>query len=479
MHDESYQDGIFRDTIAHIKNDTSNDFSSQKGGIATRCTPNIVPSTLYHIPRTTLTMKHRSTMQDEARCTVRKATLLQVSLFVIVSAFLSMVSYLHLHATARLQTGTEVSHVLEAGGIATVSPPVCTAVQLATILSQLPAEECEGFSHRTYTNFCSFSYATSCPNPTWLAEYWQQQNPSTLTTPTAVYVGCNKAMDAVNTLRMISGQKTFDKTTWRTELFAGSSRDGMQVHPGHCGQEFDEQYQIPSSLRNGSDDAKVYCIEAMPKTAKHLNGTAHRLGWQDRLIVSNVAISSTDGVAYFPSAKGGNEIGVENSGLADCKGASDMCSAIPQYTLDTFSLQEMGQSRTLIDFLSVDVEGYDWEVLKGGANFLNRVKYLEFEYNWRGLWKNQDLSSSIDYLKNTGFTCYWTGSKGHLWRITDCWHEHYKHKFWSNIACVNSNLAKDLAAVMEKTFHQTLSAGTSIRYSKGKVSQRQKQAAKR
>jgi len=40
----------------------------------------------------------------------------------------------------------------------------------------------------------------------------------------------------------------------------------------------------------------------------------------------------------------------------------------------------------MINYLSVDVEGWDFEVLLGGKrDALLRVQYLEFEYNWVSL----------------------------------------------------------------------------------------------
>lgn len=365
-----------------------------------------------------------------------------------------------------------------------VPPVACTGIQQSTILAQLPRDECDANARRRpWTNACSFSYATCCPDPTWLVQYWQTQHAAAVRQQTqgqharrtAIYVGCNKAMDAVNTLRMLSGNPIFDKNQWKDELFRGTKEDGKKVHPGHCGQEFDEQFPLVASpLRQQPHAATVYCIEAMPKTAVHLNATAHRLGWHERLVVSNVAISSTDGTTLFPSAKGGEDtVGVENSGLADCqgKGASStknaLCSEIPMYRLDTFAEHEI-QTSTLIDFLSIDVEGFDWEVLKGAPQLLQRVKYLEFEYNWRGLWQEQMLSDSITTLQDANFICYWTGDAGYLWRITGCWQSHYNHKFWSNVACVNTVLAKDLGTVMEKRFQETIHAGSSIRYDKGR-----------
>jgi FkbM family methyltransferase len=123
----------------------------------------------------------------------------------------------------------------------------------------------------------------------------------------------------------------------------------------------------------------------MPQTADQLNRSSYQLGWQNSLVVTNAAVSSTDGIALFPSKQAGQKIGVENMGLADCQNEKTKrhCTEIPQYTLDTYA-DKFIQKDAWIDFLSIDVEGFDWDVLMGGDKVLERVKYLEFEYNWRG-----------------------------------------------------------------------------------------------
>lgn len=121
-----------------------------------------------------------------------------------------------------------------------------------------------------------------------------------------------------------------------------------------------------------------------------------------------------------------------------------------------------------INYLSVDVEGYDYEVLMGGTqnNTLARVHYLEFEYNWVGPWKQQPLSEAIEYLyAQFGFVCYWAGFNDTIWRITNCWLEHFNMHFWSNVACVNRNVLamQEVAEDMERLFLETLLRGDAVR----------------
>ena len=65
-----------------------------------------------------------------------------------------------------------------------------------------------------------------------------------------------------------------------------------------------------------------------------------------------------------------------------------------------------------INFMSIDTQGYELEVLKGSNEYLNSIDYLIIEINRKYLYKNSPLEKDIDlYLKPFGFiravTVYW------------------------------------------------------------------------
>jgi hypothetical protein len=82
-----------------------------------------------------------------------------------------------------------------------------------------------------------------------------------------------------------------------------------------------------------------------------------------------------------------------------------------------------------------------------------------------GPWKDQPLYDVIEFLYvQFGFTCYWAGFNNTIWRITNCWLDHYESHSWSNIACVNRNFheVNDLAEDMEDLFMETLRKGEDV-----------------
>jgi FkbM family methyltransferase len=227
----------------------------------------------------------------------------------------------------------------------------------------------------------------------------------------ALFVGCNKGYDALNALRMGSANPTFDKSTWNTAMTYNST---ITLHNDVCNEITNPQFDIILPLvgvvSNNNEENKekekerfvqVHCIEPMPATVKELQRAAVQTGY-DKLgfIVTHAAMSANDGHVAFPRA---STVGVENKGISntDCKSSSssssssDDCVNVTMYSLDsyiqtfipnTITNSNDNEEEIPINYLSIDVEGWDYEVLLGGKqNVLQRVHYLEFEYNWVSL----------------------------------------------------------------------------------------------
>ena len=70
-------------------------------------------------------------------------------------------------------------------------------------------------------------------------------------------------------------------------------------------------------------------------------------------------------------------------------------------------------------------------------------------------------------LKSNGLICYWSGdekSQYGLWRITDCFLQHYSYKNWSRIQCVSGmhDDVKLLATRMETQFLTTIQRKNTV-----------------
>uniref|UniRef100_A0A7S2PPD5 Methyltransferase FkbM domain-containing protein n=1 Tax=Leptocylindrus danicus TaxID=163516 RepID=A0A7S2PPD5_9STRA len=359
---------------------------------------------------------------------------------------------------------TQLLHLQQAD--ATQKLPRCTEDQLRTIGNHLPADKCH---MHPWMQRCSFTQATNCPEQTWIEQFYANESmkkgaaSASNISFVGISIGCNKGFDAIATMRMGSWNKRFDKVSWGEALQA----DGVDIDAAVCKQDGNDQAQLQDDVkvRSGSE---MHCVEPMPMTHAVLQQAANSLGLvDDGFRVANYAISKTSGTALFPTANLGNKsgedyqrvkVGTENKGLDSCAKLSverqkEACQEVAILSLDEYVSKHVA-SQGPIHMLSIDVEGYDFDVMLGGREALKRTHYVEFEYNWMGSWRHQHLEETIQMLDEDGFTCYWAG-KDKLWRITDCWKDYYDKHNWSNVACVSRSQV-ELASRMENLFLQTL-----------------------
>jgi len=86
-----------------------------------------------------------------------------------------------------------------------------------------------------------------------------------------------------------------------------------------------------------------------------------------------------------------------------------------------------------IDFLKIDTEGYEFNVLQGFEDFLENVKIIQFEYGGTFLDNNVKLIDVINYLKEKGFYKFsYLSNNGPV--LIENFNDHYKY---CNIVCIN------------------------------------------
>lgn len=236
----------------------------------------------------------------------------------------------------------------------------------------------------------------------------------------------------------------FDVRTWYKEL--KSSTD--ELKPGVCKQESLGQVKVMSSEKPGI----MHCIEPVPSTYLRMKLASEALGLDQKgLVIKHAAIGSTQGTVKFSSTA---TAGIETLGIHSCDHQSNDCEDVPLYSLDNYASMYIKDTEP-IHVLQIDTEGWDFDVLFGAGNVLDRTHYLEFEYHRVGKWGNMHLPDAVRLLDSKGFTCYWSGILK-LYRITECYFEVYNHWHdWSNVACVHRSQT-NLLEIMESIFMDTL-----------------------
>lgn len=86
-----------------------------------------------------------------------------------------------------------------------------------------------------------------------------------------------------------------------------------------------------------------------------------------------------------------------------------------------------------IDFLKIDTEGYELEVLQGFEEYIRIVKIIQFEYGGTFLDNNIKLIDVIQYLQLFGFGDFAYLTQNGTVPLTN-YDDHYQY---CNIVCIN------------------------------------------
>jgi len=289
--------------------------------------------------------------------------------------------------------------------------------------------------------------STSCPDSTWIEAFFgNEYDIGSDDHFVGISVGCNKGNDAVRTAMMGMSAPVFVESAWNDAIRAATH--GINLAQYACPPDAKrEEFKINSPTRGG----EMHCIEPMPSNFALLKNASESLGLADvNFVVANAAVSSANGATLFPNARAG----AERFGLGHCAQGGNHCVTVPLYTLDTYD-ENFISSKGPINVLSIDTEGWDFNVLFGAGAVLDRTHYLEFEAHEVGHWGKLHVTDAVRLLDSKGFTCYWAG-RGNLWRITECYFDHYNDwRVWSNIACAHRS-QDALHKIMEDTFQETI-----------------------
>jgi FkbM family methyltransferase len=122
----------------------------------------------------------------------------------------------------------------------------------------------------------------------------------------------------------------------------------------------------------------------------------------DNITIIRKAVSNKDGDASFFEEP---RCGETSSLLSSFSDSNSIKRKISVTTIDSL-INEFGLKK--VDFLKIDVEGFDLHVLKGAADSLgkNKIQFIQFEYNAPWAKAGSTLNEAIDFLKGSGYDVY-------------------------------------------------------------------------
>jgi FkbM family methyltransferase len=198
----------------------------------------------------------------------------------------------------------------------------------------------------------------------------------------------------------------------------------------------------------------IYALEPLPANIKLLYYFKTKMPQtvQKNLNVVHAAVGNVDGQSCFKADDfAGNERGFLNGTAANGCGPGTV--PVSQVTLSKWVEDN---SISHIDYLKIDVEGFDANVIHGAAGMLRKgvVDMLSFEYHELNLWRSQESLKGIsEELDSWGYDTYYIGDF-HLYRLNNgCWDNIYERRQWSNILAIRKTYVKHVDLL--KQFHRT------------------------
>jgi FkbM family methyltransferase len=147
--------------------------------------------------------------------------------------------------------------------------------------------------------------------------------------------------------------------------------------------------------------AKIYCFEPNPNTFKKL---AENCGDLATLINGGIGAEIGELKLYFESSDSTSVQASSNPEILNVIAKqSDLTSIdIKINTIDNYCLQNGIDS---IDFLKIDIEGFELEALEGAKKLLSekKIKLIQFEFNEVNIVKRRFLKDFYDFLPDFDF----------------------------------------------------------------------------
>ena len=148
---------------------------------------------------------------------------------------------------------------------------------------------------------------------------------------------------------------------------------------------------IYTKLLLSETNAKVISFEPLPEDFKELDKLKNE--FENRLTTHNLALGNDNKMQdlFYENSKSEKASLIENlEELSFIKDKNKNKTSIKVCKLDDFE-KELGKE--IIDFIKIDTEGYEYEVLLGAKNILmkHKPKFIQIEFNWHQLIKNQTL----------------------------------------------------------------------------------------
>jgi FkbM family methyltransferase len=161
---------------------------------------------------------------------------------------------------------------------------------------------------------------------------------------------------------------------------------------GHNAEELDDY------LNNGAEE--IHWFEANPEQAEILQNKLKDI--PDQHVISRAAWDTDGDILTFKITNNTMSSSVYDLGIHSEKYPDIVLSKtldVETITLNTYCL-----NREVPNLLNLDIQGAEFNALKGASSFLDKVSYIYTEVSFVALYQNAPLADEIDrYLYGFGF----------------------------------------------------------------------------
>eukprot|EP00808_Paulinella_micropora_P014227 g76763.t1 len=242
-----------------------------------------------------------------------------------------------------------------------------------------------------------------------------------------ITVGCNKGEDFIASMEAWTGNSSYSPVVYTKELV----KKYEEIHFACTGHVHSLLEHTPALK-----DTVGYCIEPLPANVQLLKTMFHTKLYDPKKVrLLPFAMGAEQGSVQFPDSK---VVGQEDGRILEKEEAGN---DQPHVEVEITTVDKLLEQEKIdrVDFLSIDAEGHDSQVIEGMKHSLShaKIRVFEFEYNIFGMWKIVDLDKVVDKLDMYNYECFWQGNRNQIWPLTGCWLDRYKYRTWSNILCVH------------------------------------------
>jgi FkbM family methyltransferase len=163
---------------------------------------------------------------------------------------------------------------------------------------------------------------------------------------------------------------------------------------------------------------KCYAFEIDKRMIQHILSNSKIYG--DRYLLTNKAVGSKRGNLLFKSFKKTDVGSLHELDINSIQGRGDAFDVVDKYNVDIITLFDFCKENNIdrIDYLHIDTQGNDYEVILGLGDYIDIVNegILEcYDETQKNLYKNttNTLKNCEEYLKSKGFECKFSKQSKH------------------------------------------------------------------